>query len=265
MLKVKERWTKHLFFVTINMVIYMLYSSISNEKIKNIKKLNEKKYRDNEGLFLVEGEHLVLEAYKNNCLKILIVEEGYSFDLNIDKMIVTGNVLKYISKLDSYPKVMGICYKKAEKEIGNNVLIIDGVQDPGNLGTIIRSAVAFNIDTIILGEDSVDLYNSKVIRSTQGMLFNINIIEKNLFEMLPKLRELNYKLMVTNLNGGKDIKTIEKNDKFAIIVGNEGQGVKKEIIDLCDESIYIDMNSNCESLNVAVATGIILYELDKKV
>ena len=92
-----------------------------------------------------------------------------------------------------------------------------------------------------------------------------NIIEKDLLRIIPKLRDLDYKLLVTNLNGGKDIKTIEKNDKFAIIVGNEGQGVKKEIIELCDESIYIDMNSNCESLNVAVATGIVLYELDKKV
>lgn len=241
----------------------MIYSSISNDKIKYIKKLNEKKYRDLEGLFLIEGEHLVLEAYKNKCLKTLIVEENNSFSLDIDTMKVTSNVLKYISKLDSYPKIMGVCYKKKELERGNKVLILDGVQDPGNLGTIIRTAVAFNIDTIILGQDCVDLYNSKVIRSTQGMLFNINILVKNLFEEIQKLKELNYKIMVTNLNGGKDIKTIEKNDKFAIIVGNEGQGVKKDIIDLSDESIYINMNSKCESLNVAVATGIILYELDK--
>ena len=241
----------------------MVYSSISNDKIKSIKKLNDKKYRDLEGLFLIEGEHLVLEAYKNNCLKTLIVEENNDFSLDIDTMVVTNNILKYISKLDSYPKIMGICYKQNKLEIGNKILVLDGVQDPGNLGTIIRSAVAFNIDTIILGEDCVDLYNSKVIRSTQGMLFNINILTANLFEEIPKLKALDYKIMVTNLNGGKDIKSIEKNDKFAIIVGNEGQGVKKEIIGLGDESIYISMNSKCESLNVAVATGIILYELDK--
>lgn len=241
----------------------MVYSSISNDKIKSIKKLNDKKYRDLEGLFLIEGEHLVLEAYKNNCLKTLIVEENNPFSLDIDTMVVTSSILKYISKLESYPKIMGVCCKKNELEIGNKVLILDGVQDPGNLGTIIRSAVAFNIDTIILGEDCVDLYNSKVIRSTQGMLFNINIIVKNLFNEIPKLKELGYKIMVTNLNGGNDVKTIEKNDKFAIIVGNEGQGVKKDIISLSDESIYINMNSKCESLNVAVATGIILYELDK--
>lgn len=241
----------------------MVYSSISNDKIKSIKKLNDKKHRDLEGLFLIEGEHLVLEAYKNNCLKTLIIEENNSFSLDIDTMVVTSNVLKYISKLDSYPKIMGICYKKKELEIGNKVLMLDGVQDPGNLGTIIRSAVAFNIDTIILGEDCVDLYNSKVIRSTQGMLFNINILVKDLFKEIPKLKELDYKIMVTNLNGGNDVKTIEKNDKFAIIVGNEGQGVKKDIISISNESIYINMNSKCESLNVAVATGIILYELDK--
>lgn len=241
----------------------MVYSSIANAKIKNIKKLNDKKYRDMVGLFLIEGEHLVIEAYKNNCLKTLIVEENYNFKLDLETMITTTNVLKYISKLDNPPKVMGICYKRDIKELGDKLLILDNVQDPGNLGTIIRSAVAFNIDTIILGSDCVDLYNPKVLRATQGLIFGINIKVENLPDIIPWLKQKEYKLLVTNLNGGNDIKTIEKNNKFAIIVGNEGQGVKKEIIDLSDESIYIKMNSKCESLNVGVATGIILYELDK--
>lgn len=240
----------------------MIYSSTSNDKIKSIKKLNEK-YRDLTGLFLIEGEHLVKEAYQNNVLKTLIVEENNPFKLDIETLNVSGNVLKYISKLDSYPRVMGICYKKKVGAIGNRILILDNVQDPGNLGTIIRSAVAFNIDTIILGDDCVDLYNPKVLRATQGMVFGIDIIVKNLCDIIPQLKKEGYKVLVTNLSGGNDIKTIEKNNKFAIIVGNEGQGVKKEIIDLSDESIYIKMNSKCESLNVGVATGILLYELDK--
>lgn len=241
----------------------MIYSSTTNDKIKNIKKLNDKKYRDMTGLFLIEGEHLVIEAYKNNCLKILIVEENYDFKLNLETIITTTNVLKYISKLDHPPKVMGVCYKRDIKRVGDKVLILDNVQDPGNLGTIIRSAVAFDIDTIILGADCVDLYNPKVLRATQGLIFGIDITTENLYDIISNLQQKGYKILVTNLNGGNDIKTIEKNNKFAIIVGNEGQGVKKEIIDLSDESIYIKMNSKCESLNVGVATGIILYELDK--
>lgn len=241
----------------------MLYSSIENKKIKNIKKLYTKKYRDEYNEFLIEGEHLVLEAYKNGILKELILEEDTDFKLDIETSYVTSNVLKYISELSNPSKIMGICKKIEEKEIGKKLVILDGVQDPGNLGTIIRSSVAFNIDTIILSKTCVDLYNSKVLRATQGMIFNINIIERDLEEIIPKLKENNYKVYGTKVNGGKSLKDIEKTDKFAIIMGNEGNGVKPEILDMCSDYIYIDMNKSCESLNVGVATSIILYELDK--
>ena len=241
----------------------MLYSSIENKKIKNIKKLYTKKYRDEYNEFLIEGEHLVLEAYKNGILKELILEEDTDFKLDIETSYVTSNILKYISELSNPSKIMGICKKIEEKEIGKKLVILDGVQDPGNLGTIIRSSVAFNIDTIILSKNCVDLYNSKVLRATQGMIFNVNIIEKDLEDIIPKLKENNYKVYGTKVNGGKSLKNIEKTDKFAIIMGNEGNGVKPEILDMCSDYIYIDMNKSCESLNVGVATSIILYELDK--
>ena len=241
----------------------MLYSSIENKKIKNIKKLYTKKYRDEYNEFLIEGEHLVLEAYKNGILKELILEEDTDFKLDIETSYVTSNVLKYISELSNPSKIMGICKKIEEQEIGKKLVILDGVQDPGNLGTIIRSSVAFNIDTIILSKSCVDLYNSKVLRATQGMIFNINIIERDLEEIIPELKEKDYKIYGTKVNGGKSLKNIEKTDKFAIIMGNEGNGVKPEILDMCSDYIYIDMNKSCESLNVGVATSIILYELDK--
>ena len=241
-----------------------MYSSKDNEKIKNIKKLNTKKYRDITNTFLIEGEHLVSEAYKNGILKLLIVEEDTKFDLNIEKIEVTHSILKYISELDNPPKVLGVCEKISEKNIGNKVLILDNIQDPGNLGTIIRSCVAFDIDTIILSLDSVDLYNSKVIRATQGMIFNVNIIRRKLSEELKKLKENSYRIYGTKVNGGKSLKSIEKCQKFAIIMGNEGNGVSNDLLDLCDEYIYIDMNKVCESLNVAVATSIILYEISSR-
>lgn len=241
----------------------MLYSSIDNKKIKNIKKLNSKKYRDEFNLFLIEGEHLVLEAYNKGILKELLLEEGTNFNLDIDTSYVTSNVIKYISELSNPSKIMGICTKLEEKEIGNKVLILDGVQDPGNLGTIIRSSVAFNIDTIILSNDTVDMYNSKVLRATQGMIFNINIIEKDIINIIEDLKKKDYKIYGTKVNGGKSLKNVEKSKKFAIIMGNEGNGVKPEVLNLCSDYIYIDMNSSCESLNVGVATSIILYELDK--
>ncbi len=241
----------------------MLYTSTENKKIKYIKKLNKKKYRDEYNEFLIEGEHLVIEAYKCGLLKELILEEGSNFNLDINTSYVTSNVLKYISELDNPPKIIGICNKKQEKEIGNKVLLLDDIQDPGNLGTIIRSSVAFNIDTIVLSTSSVDLYNSKVLRATQGMIFNINIIERDLKELIIKLKKDGYKIYGTKVNGGKSLKNVEKSEKFVIIMGNEGNGVKEDILNLCSDYIYIDMNSACESLNVGVATSIILYELNR--
>lgn len=245
------------------MVIVMLYTSIENKKIKELKKLNTKKYRDLNNLFIVEGEHLVLEAYKNGVLKELILEENTKLNLNVETNYATYNVLKYISSLDTPNKIIGICEKLNKNLVGNRVLILDDIQDPGNLGTIIRSAVAFNIDTIVLSKNTVDLYNPKVIRATQGMIFNINIIEKNLIEFISNLKQNQYKIFSTNVVNGKNIKNVEKGEKFAIIVGNEGKGVSNEVNSLCDEFIYIEMNNKCESLNVAVATSIILYELSR--
>ncbi|CCY94621.1 putative uncharacterized protein [Firmicutes bacterium CAG:884] len=241
----------------------MIYTSIENEHIKEIKKLNNKKYRDLNGKFIIEGKHLVEEAIKNNLVEEILLLEGNNEKYDVKTNYVNGKVMKYITELDNPSKIIGICHKKNDKIQGNHILILDDIQDPGNLGTIIRSAVAFNIDTIILSKTGVDLYNSKVLRSTQGMIFNINIVVSDIKEEILKLKNDNYKILTTNVEGGKLVKSIEKNQKFAIIIGNEGKGVSKEIKELSDEYIYIEMNKKCESLNAAVATSIILYELSR--
>ncbi len=241
----------------------MIYTSTDNKKIKELKKLNIKKYRDQSNSFLVEGEHLVLEAYKKGLLEELFLEENTKLDLDVKTSYLSRNVIKFISELDNPSNIIGLCKKVEEKEIGNKVLVLDDIQDPGNFGTIIRSAVAFNINTIVVSNNTVDLYNSKVIRASQGMLFNINIIRRDLNVFVPELKNNGYQIYATKVNGGKSLKTIEKMKKFAIIMGNEGAGVSDNLMNLADEYLYIDMNSNCESLNVAVATSIILYELDK--
>lgn len=242
----------------------MLYTSVDNKKIKDIKKLSNKKHRDHEGLFLVEGEHLVEEAYKTGYLKELILKEDSYFKLDIETNYVSENVLKYISELETPQPIVGICYKKKEEELlGNRILILENIQDPGNLGTIIRSAAAFNIDTIIISLNNVDLYNLKVIRASQGLIFHMNLIARDLLLEIPKLKDKGYKIIGTNVNNGKSLKSFDKTEKFAIIMGNEGNGLTNDINNMCSEFIYIDINKACESLNVAVATSIILYEMDK--
>ena len=233
-----------------------MIESVNNERIKEYAKLNSKKYRDETGLFIVEGEHLVEEALKKtNAIDIFSMDDSYTK--------VSEAVMRKLSSLNTLPNVLAICKKPSEEEIKGNILILDGIQDPGNLGTIIRSAVAFGIDTIITSEDTVDYLNSKVLRASEGMVFHINIVEKNLFEELPKLKN-NYKIYTTNVVNGSDVSEINVDKPYAIIMGNEGNGVKKEIAEYASEAIYIPMKETCESLNVAIATSIILYEFSKK-
>ncbi len=237
----------------------MIYTSINNELIKNIKKLQTKKYRDKFDKFLVEGEHLVNEAIKSGFVDFVIVLENYSIDANVRVINVSENILKYLSELENPQKVMAVCKKNKNKQYGNKIMILDGIQDPGNLGTIIRSCVAFDCDTLVLSKDTVDLYNSKVIRATQGMIFKINIIVTDLESFILKLKD--YTIIGTDVNNGNLISEFKKDEKFAIIMGNEGNGISNKVKALCTKNIYIPMNKDCESLNVGVAASIILYEL----
>ena len=139
--------------------------------------------------------------------------------------------------------------------------MLDNLQDPGNLGTIIRSAVAFNIGTIIISDDSVDLYNPKVVRSTEGMIFNLNVIRRNLKEVIPVLKRQGYKIVGTLVNAGDDLKNIDK-ENVCIIIGNEGNGMSLDIRDMCDNFTNIKISDNCESLNAGVAASIIMYEVN---
>ena len=237
--------------------------SIENQTIKDFKKLRSKKYRDKENLFLIEGEHLVIEAYKRGILETLIIREGTSFSLDIDTIVVSNQVLSYLSELETPQPIMGVCKKLDRKEIIGNVIVLDNIQDPGNLGTFIRSAVAFHVDTIVLSKDTVDVYNEKVLRATQGLLFQVNIVVGDLEELLPQLQKKGYTIMGTKVTGGVSIKNVEKGKLFAIIVGNEGKGMSDKVANYCDLFAYINMDERCESLNVGVAASILMYELDK--
>ena len=242
----------------------MLYTSIANPKIKELKKLQLKKYREKEKLFLIEGQHLVLEAFKTGHLKELILEQNELFPLDVETNYVTNDILSYLSDVETPQTIMGVATQmEPSPELGERILVLDAIQNPGNLGTIIRSAAAFHIDTIVLGKGTVDLYNPKVVRSSQGLLFHMNYRIEDLEQFLPKLKDQQYHLLGTKVTHGKSLKSLEKIQKFAIIMGNEGNGISDEVADLVDDFLYIDMNDICESLNVAIATSIILYELDK--
>lgn len=245
----------------------MLITSLESEKIKKCMKLKEKKYRDLYQEFLVEGEHLVIEAYRSSLLEEILLEEDSVTVLDVPITSVTKEILTKISTLDTPSYIVGICKKKEEKqELGNKLLLLDRIQDPGNLGTIIRSSKAFGVDTIILGDETVDFYNPKVIRATQGMAFHIQILSRNLKEVILELKQKDIPIYGTRVEYGEDIRTLTNRDKekYALIMGNEGRGVSEDILDLCDKFIYIELDKDVESLNVSIATSILLYELNRR-
>lgn len=243
----------------------MLITSINNPLIKSYVSLLEKKNRDITRKFLVEGEHLVEEANKYNVLESIIILEGNDLDYNVDKVYVSSNVMKKLTSLKSLPKVIGIVKMNSSDTIKTDkVLILDGVQDPGNLGTIIRSSCAFSFNTIIMSDDCVDIYNEKVIRATQGNIFNVNVIRGDLCKIIDSLKANNYTIYGSIVTGNKLISDIDFDKKCAIIMGNEGNGIRKNILDKCDSLFTIKINENVESLNVAVACSIILYEIGGK-
>ncbi len=234
-----------------------MYTSVDNEKIKDLKKLAQKKYRQD--LFLIEGKKIIEEANKKKLIKELYVLEGKKIDLKLELNYINLKVAKYLSNLETSDYLFALCQKAEKKEIRNRVLFLDGVQDPGNVGTIIRSAVAFNIDTIIL-RNCCDVYNDKVIRSSMGMIFHINLIEVSDYNLMIELKK-SHQLIGTDANAKKSLKDLVIKSKFVIIMGSEGRGIEKELLDLCDEMISIPIKDNCESLNVAIATSIILYKV----
>ena len=241
-----------------------IIKSLENKRIKRLSKLLIKKYRDEADVFLVEGEHLVEEAYKTNTLVEIFQTEDFSLEYNVPTTLVSAFVLKKLCSSVTPQKVVGVVKKLEEKEIGNKILILDDIQDPGNLGTIIRSSVAFGVDTIVVSPKTVDIYNDKVIRASDGMLFYSNIIKRDIISFIQEIHKKGYQILGTKVTGGENVKTIVCLSSFALVMGNEGAGVKEEILSHCDKYLYIPMASTCESLNVGVATSILLYELNNK-
>lgn len=244
----------------------MLITSLDNEKIKKYTKLKEKKYRDQYNEFIVEGEHLVMEAYRSGLLEEILIEQDEVTLLNAPITYVSKEILEKLSTLETPSHIIGICRKRTEdSNLGNKILLLDRIQDPGNLGTIIRSSKAFGVDTVVLGSGCVDLYNEKVIRSTQGIGFHMNIISRNLKELIPELKKQEIPVLGTKVEYGEDIRNLTSRDKqkYALIMGNEGRGVDPEILEMCDKYIYIELDHKVDSLNVAIAASILLYELSR--
>ncbi len=231
-----------------------MITSTSNEKIKELSKLNKSKTRNEKGLFIVEGDHLVQEAKQ-----LGLLEEVISINDNYNGTLVSEAVMRKICNTNTVCPVIGICRIVKKDSISNKVLILDKVSDPGNLGTLLRSAKAFGFDTIFCADGSVDYYNDKVIRSSQGAIFKMNLLSGNIIDFINRLK-YTHKVYGTNVVNGIKLEDVEISSKIGIVLGNEGAGISKEVFDILEKNIYIEMNDT-ESLNVGVCGSIIMHYL----
>ena len=253
-----------------------IISSKDNELIKHIKKLKDKKERDISNEYMIEGIKLVKEAIqeKANIKQIVLCDdcektENISKELmyeiaKYDCIYVTTKVFKYLSEVQEPQGILAVVEKNnIDKEIDYTqdiIVALDDVQDPGNLGTILRTVDSIGVTQILVSKGTADSYNPKVVRSTMGAIFRIKIIEcEDLAQTLKEIKKHKFKIVVSSLQTENSVYDIDYNKKV-IIIGNEANGVEDHIQEMADEKIKIPMLGKTESLNASVATGIILYE-----
>ncbi|MFP3916845.1 RNA methyltransferase [Lysinibacillus telephonicus] len=245
--------------------------STQNALVKHWKKLvTTRKEREKTGEFIVEGFHLVEEALKNKEQIVqIIVREGVELPLlwaidNVVMVEVTDSVAKEIAETETSQGVFAHCkQQQATNEDQANwrkLLLVDAVQDPGNIGTMIRTADAAGIDAVVLGKGCADAYNPKTLRSAQGSHFHIPVVRGELMDWIEDLQERDVKVYGTALQDAIDYTEVEGSQNFALIVGNEGSGIHPQLLDKTDQNVIIPILGKAESLNVAVATGILLYQ-----
>lgn len=249
-----------------------MITSKENELIKHIKSLNQKKYRDEYGEYFIEGIKQVTEAIEEcaDIKQIIICEEllQKSIDVkNFPTEFVSDKVFKSISDTQSPQGILAVLSKKEHnKDFSNVVFALDDVQDPGNVGTIIRSLDCAGIKNLIVSNGTADVYNPKVVRSTMGAIYRIQIDESNdLMLTLVELQKKGYKVIVTTLDTDNYYDTLKFDEKVVIVIGNESKGIKKEIQNLADIKVKIPLLGKTESLNAGVAASIIAYEYVRKV
>jgi len=257
-----------------------IITSKDNEIIKNIRKLKEKKYRDQQNEYIVEGVKMIKEAILEEAkVKLIVVCEENVNSGAIDKKLlyeiakyeciyVSKKVFDLISDVQTPQGMLAVIEKEnSEDKIDYTedvIVVLDGIQDPGNLGTILRTIDSVGLKQVIVSKETADSYNPKVVRSTMGAIFRVKVIESNnILETLKNMKKHKYKIMATSLETSHSIYDVDYNKKV-IVIGNEANGVSKEILDYADEKIKIPMLGKTESLNASVATGVILYEYVRK-
>ncbi|SFC54654.1 TrmH family RNA methyltransferase [Clostridium uliginosum] len=247
--------------------------SKDNVLYKETKKLKERRNRSKTNKYVIEGFRLIDEGFKAklNIDYLILTEEGnekierfLGNNIKEDTKIycISDNLFKDLTSTENPQGIIAVVSMKKNNfnSYGNFYLLCDKLQDPGNLGTIIRTAHAAGVNGIILTKGTVDIYNEKTIRATMGSLFYIPIYYDEDLSLIKQLKQDGFKLVVTSLESSEDFFKEELKGKVILTVGNEGNGVSDEVLSLADSRVKIPMPGGAESLNVAIATSIIIYE-----
>ncbi|WP_053219040.1 TrmH family RNA methyltransferase [Virgibacillus senegalensis] len=243
-----------------------MITSVQNSRVKNWQKLKKRKERVKTNSFLVEGYHMIEEALKSDWhVKEVILTEGAQVPGWLEDQevtIVSGHVLNTITDTKTPQGIAAVVEaRKPEEQKFEKVLLIDNVQDPGNLGTIIRTADAAGFDGVYVGTGSADIYNDKVLRSTQGSIFHIPIFQSNILPIIDKLQKDHFTVWAAALENARPYSAVSVPEKAALVVGNEGAGISSDVLEKVDDIVHIPIFGKAESLNVSVAAGILLYHL----
>ncbi|MBF0926442.1 MAG: RNA methyltransferase [Clostridiales bacterium] len=244
----------------------MIITSKDNEIIKNIKKLKEKKYRLD--TYIVEGIKMVKEAISENQeIELIAIREDFKIDFDTKKIkivTISNKIFNDISDVKTPQGILAVIKKNQNNQIETNsdyILALDSLQDPGNMGTIIRTADSANINQIIINKTTVDPYSPKVIRSTMGAIYRTNIIEvEDLKATLKEMKLKGFQIITTDLKATQSIYDINYNNKTVVVIGNEANGVSQEILQTADKKVIIPMLGKTESLNASIAASIMIYE-----
>jgi len=236
-------------------------TSLSNSKIKTVAKAMDAKG----DLFVVEGFHMVEMAILAGAAKMIFTLKK-TMDTDVPQYLINEQILNKITSTKTPEGIVALCEKIEAKPLScNHLLYLERVGDPGNIGTLLRSALAFGFYDVVLSKGCAEVYSPKVLMASQGAIFKLNIKQSkkdNPIDDLKELKDEGYHILATDLATSHPLQELKPNAKIALLLGNEGKGLSKETIDFSHESVRIEM-SGIDSLNVGVAGGILMYELSE--
>jgi TrmH family RNA methyltransferase len=248
--------------------------SVDNDRIKYLRKLGKKKFRDETGQFLVENLRIIHDAMKDGFMPVSLFvteenansqDERFKFIIENAKeaFMINEKINKNFSSLSTPSGICAVFNKSENKIVDGNVVYLNAINDPGNLGTILRTALAFGIENVVVDEKCADVYNSKTISAGKDAILKVNLVVDKDLEFLKKIKS-EKRILATRLEDGIGVdKSFNSKEETCVVFGNEANGISEEVAELADGFVKIDMSDKIESLNVAISAGVVFWEIWK--